>query len=107
MTTTGPAPASAGIVTALVGFTGSFVVILTGLHAVGATDGQAASGLLGLCLVVGASTLWLALRHRVPVTTAWSTPGGAVLGTAGHPPRGSGTPSAHSSSAPCCLSCPG
>ncbi|AGP30430.1 benzoate/H(+) symporter BenE family transporter [Corynebacterium terpenotabidum] len=83
MTYTGPASASAGIVTALVGFTSSFVVILTGLHAVGATDGQASSGLLGLCLVVGASTLWLALRHRVPVTTAWSTPGGAVLGTAG------------------------
>lgn len=90
MTTTGPAPASAGIVTALVGFTSSFVVILTGLHAVGATDGQAASGLLGLCLVVGASTLWLALRHRVPVTTAWSTPGGAVLGTAGASAEGFG-----------------
>lgn len=83
MSHTGPASASAGIVTALVGFTSSFVVILTGLHAVGATDGQAASGLLGLCVVVGASTLWLALRHRIPVTTAWSTPGGAVLGTAG------------------------
>ncbi|MFZ2561518.1 hypothetical protein ACTXKQ_12995 [Corynebacterium variabile] len=33
MTSTGPASASAGIITALVGFTGSFVVILTGLHA--------------------------------------------------------------------------
>ncbi|HCT14822.1 benzoate/H(+) symporter BenE family transporter [Corynebacterium nuruki] len=89
MSHTGPASASvtssaaAGIVTALVGFTSSFVVILTGLRAVGATDDQAASGLLGLCVVVGASTLWLALRHRVPVTTAWSTPGGAILGTAG------------------------
>ncbi len=69
--------------TALVGFTSSFVVILTGLRAVGASDAQAASGLLVLCVVVGATTLWLALRHRIPVTTAWSTPGGAILGTAG------------------------
>lgn len=76
-------PASAGVVTALVGFTSSFVVILTGLKAVGASDAQAASGLLALCVAVGGSTLWLALRHRIPVTTAWSTPGGAVLGTAG------------------------
>lgn len=77
------ASATAGIVTALVGFTSSFVVILTGLRVVGASDSQAASGLLALCVVVGLTTLWLALRHRIPVTTAWSTPGGAVLGTAG------------------------
>ncbi|WP_179129659.1 benzoate/H(+) symporter BenE family transporter [Corynebacterium pacaense] len=84
------ASAAAGIVTAIVGFTSSFVVILTGLRAVGASDGQAASGLLALCVVVGLSTLWLALRHRVPVTTAWSTPGGAVLGTAGASASGFG-----------------
>ncbi|MGP5593468.1 benzoate/H(+) symporter BenE family transporter [Corynebacterium flavescens] len=74
---------SAGIITALVGFTSSFVVVLTGLRAVGASEIQASSGLVALCIVVGASTLWLALRHRIPATTAWSTPGAALLTTAG------------------------
>ena len=35
----------AGIVTALVGFTSSFAVVLSGLKAVGANPAQAASGL--------------------------------------------------------------
>lgn len=75
--------ASAGLVTAVVGFTSSFVVVLTGLRAVGATEAQASSGLLTLCLAVGLTTLFLALRHRIPSTTAWSTPGAAMLGSAG------------------------
>ena len=39
-------PIMAGVVTALVGFTSSFAVVLTGLAAVGASHAQAASGLL-------------------------------------------------------------
>ena len=39
-------PILAGVVTALVGFTSSFAVVLTGLDAVGADAAQAASGLL-------------------------------------------------------------
>ena len=38
-------PVAAGVVTALVGFTSAFVVVLQGLTAVGATHAQAASGL--------------------------------------------------------------
>ena len=38
-------PITAGVVTALVGFTSAFVIVLTGLRAVGATPAQAASGL--------------------------------------------------------------
>ena len=41
-------PIVAGIVTALVGVTSTFAVVLTGLHAVGADDAQAASGLFVL-----------------------------------------------------------
>src|SRR5690606_17418143 len=55
--TDAPAPLSrpvlAGIVTALVGFTSSFAVVLTGLHSVGATPAQAASGLLVLSITMG------------------------------------------------------
>ena len=73
----------AGLVAALVGFLSSFAVVLTGLRTVGADPGQAASGLLALSLTVGAGTLLLAQRTRLPVTLAWSTPGAALLAGAG------------------------
>ncbi|MGC0363145.1 benzoate membrane transport protein [Rhodococcus sp. 27YEA15] len=76
-------PMSAGIVTALVGFTSSFAVVLTGLHAVGADTTEAASGLLALCVTQALGMLWLARRYRMPITLAWSTPGAALLAGAG------------------------
>lgn len=76
-------PITAGIVTALVGFTSSFAVVLAGLRAVGADQGQASSGLLALTLTFGLGILWLSWRSRMPVTLAWSTPGAALLVTAG------------------------
>ena len=76
-------PITAGIVTALVGFTSSFAVVLTGLRAVGATPEQAASGLLALCVTMGVACIVLAWRYRMPVTAAWSTPGAALLAATG------------------------
>ncbi len=81
-------PVTAGVVTALVGFTSSFAVVLAGLRAVGASDAQAASGLLALTLCFGVGVLWLSWRSRVPVTLAWSTPGAALLAGAGTPDGG-------------------
>jgi len=72
-------PVVAGVVTALVGFTSSFAVVLTGLDAVGATPGQAASGLLALSLTMGLACIVLSCRYRMPITAAWSTPGAALL----------------------------
>lgn len=80
--TLGP-PIAAGIVTALVGFTSSFAVVLAGLQAVGANQAQASSGLLALTLTFGLGILWLAWRSKMPVTLAWSTPGAALLASAG------------------------
>ncbi|RZL82887.1 MAG: benzoate transporter BenE [Rhodococcus sp. (in: high G+C Gram-positive bacteria)] len=76
-------PISAGIVTALVGFTSSFAVVLTGLTAVGANSAQAASGLLALCVTQALGMLWLSRHYRMPITLAWSTPGAALLAGAG------------------------
>lgn len=73
----------AGVVTAVVGMTSSFAVVLAGLTAVGASPGQAASGLLALCVLQGLGTILLAQRHRTPVVLAWSTPGAALLAAAG------------------------
>lgn len=76
-------PITAGVVTALVGFTSSFAVVITGLSAVGATSAQAASGLLVLCLTMGLASLVLSWRYRMPITSAWSTPGAALLAATG------------------------
>ncbi|WP_267901896.1 benzoate/H(+) symporter BenE family transporter [Microbacterium saperdae] len=76
-------PVLAGVVTALVGFTSSFAVVLTGLSAVGATAAQAASGLLAVSLTMGLACIVLAWRYRMPITAAWSTPGAALLAATG------------------------
>lgn len=76
-------PIVAGVVTALVGFTSSFAVVLAGLHAVGATDAQAASGLLALTVTFGVGILILSWRSKLPITLAWSTPGAALLASTG------------------------
>src|SRR6202046_1854003 len=76
-------PVLAGILMALVGFTSSSAVVLTGLRAVGATPSEAASGLLALLATQGLGVLWLVRRHRIPLTLAWSTPGAALLASTG------------------------
>lgn len=81
-------PVLAGIVTALVGFSSAFAVVLTGLRAAGADEREAASGLLVLCLASGLLALVLGLRHRIPISIAWSTPGAALLISSGTPPGG-------------------
>jgi benzoate membrane transport protein len=70
---------AAGIVTAVVGFSSAFVVVLAGLVAVGASPAEAASGLLAVCVTPALGMLWLSVRTREPIALAWSTPGAALL----------------------------
>lgn len=77
------APLLAGVLTAIVGFASSFTVVLAGLHAVGADERQASSGLLALCVATGLLSTALSLRQRMPLFIAWSTPGAALLVSAG------------------------
>jgi benzoate membrane transport protein len=69
----------AGFVTVLVGFTSSAVIVFQAANAVGATPAQVASWMWALGLGMGATCILLSLRYRVPVVTAWSTPGAAML----------------------------
>jgi len=78
------------VITAIVGFTSSFAVVLAGLRAVGATGDQAASGLLVLCVLMGAGSILFSWRLRMPITMAWSTPGAALLASSTTPDRGFG-----------------
>lgn len=73
----------AGVIGAVTGFASSFVLVIAGLAAVGASDAQAASGLFVLCLATGALCIVLPLVTRVPISFAWSTPGAALLVAAG------------------------
>lgn len=72
-----------GCLTAFVGFASSFAVVLQGLKAVGATDYEAASGLMALSVSMGLCAIVLSAWTKLPVSIAWSTPGAALLATAG------------------------
>ncbi len=72
-------PISAGFVAAISGFASSFVLVIAGLQAVGASDAQAASGLFAVCIAVAVANVVAALVLRIPLAFAWSTPGAAVL----------------------------
>ncbi len=77
----------AGLLAAFVGFASTFTVIVRGLTAVGATQAQAASGLMMLSVLMGVVGVALSLRTHQPISIAWSTPGAALLVTS-HPPQG-------------------
>jgi benzoate membrane transport protein len=81
-------PIGAGVVTAFVGFASSFAVVLNGLTAVGASDAQAASGLMMLSIAMGLAGIVLSLWFRMPISGAWSLPGAALLAATGAAPGG-------------------
>jgi benzoate membrane transport protein len=66
-------------VAVLVGFGGSVAIILAAAESVGATTDQTSSWIAMLCLAMMATTAYLSLRHRLPIVTAWSTPGAALI----------------------------
>jgi len=70
---------AAGFVTVLVGFTSSAAIVFQAAQALGATPAQVASWMWALGLGMGVTSIALSLRYRVPVVTAWSTPGAAML----------------------------
>ncbi len=69
----------AGFITVLVGFASSAVIVFQAAQAVGADQAQIASWMWALGLGMGVTCIGLSLRYRVPVVTAWSTPGAAML----------------------------
>lgn len=81
----------AGVISAVVGFSSSFAVVLAGLTAVGASPAEAGSGVAILCLTMGLGCVLFSWRFRVPVTMAWSTPGAALLATTAAPAGGFAT----------------
>lgn len=75
--------ATAGFVAVLVGFTSSVAIVFQAAQAFGATPEQLSSWMWALGLGMGLCTAVPSLILRQPVMVAWSTPGAAVLATAG------------------------
>ncbi|PWQ93379.1 benzoate/H(+) symporter BenE family transporter [Leucothrix arctica] len=70
-----------GFIAVLVGFTSSVAIIFQAASAAGATPSQVTSWMLALCIGMGATSIGLSLYYRMPLLTAWSTPGAALLAT--------------------------
>lgn len=71
----------AGFVAVLVGYASSAAIIWQAAAAAGADASQIAGWMTALGLGMGVSTLALTLWRKVPILTAWSTPGAALLVT--------------------------
>ncbi|PWJ80214.1 benzoate membrane transport protein [Pseudaminobacter salicylatoxidans] len=71
-------PVSA-FVAAIVGFGGTLALIIAAADAVGASRAETASWVTAICLAMALETAWLSWRTKMPVITAWSTPGAALV----------------------------
>ena len=69
----------AGFVAVLVGYTSSVAIVFQAAQALGANPAQTASWMWALGLAMGVSCIGLSLHYRLPVLTAWCTPGAALL----------------------------
>lgn len=77
-----------GFLAATIGFSSAFAVVLQGFRGVGATEAQAASGLMAVSIAMGLGAIFLSLKDRMPIWIAWSTPGSALLATSAVPEGG-------------------
>lgn len=70
---------SSALVAALVGLAGALAIVLAAADAVHATPAETTSWVTALCLSMALTSGLLSWWHKVPVITAWSTPGAAVI----------------------------
>lgn len=77
----------AGLLTVVVGVASSVVIVFEAARRLGADQAQISSWMWALGVGLGLTCIGLSLRYRLPVVTAWSTPGAAMLAAgAGHLP---------------------
>ncbi|MFM5638367.1 benzoate/H(+) symporter BenE family transporter [Aeromonas veronii] len=69
----------AGFIAVMVGYTSSVILIIQAATAAGADTAQVTSWLWTLGIGMGVSCIGLSLYYRIPILTAWSTPGAALL----------------------------
>ncbi len=69
----------AGFVAVLVGYASAAVLIFQAAQALGASSAEIASWMWALGIGMGVTSIGLSLYYRMPVITAWSTPGAALI----------------------------
>ncbi|QJR80301.1 benzoate/H(+) symporter BenE family transporter [Alteromonas pelagimontana] len=70
---------AAGLTAVVVGYSSAVVLVIEAARTAGATPAMVISWLLILGLGMGATCIFYSCLYRVPVITAWSTPGAAFL----------------------------
>jgi len=65
----------------IVGFASTILLIVEAARAVGASPAQQASWTASLCFGMAIMSLILSWRYRMPIITAWSTLGAALIAT--------------------------
>jgi benzoate membrane transport protein len=70
---------TSALVAVIVGFGGSVAIVLAGTQAVGATPAETASCVTALCVSMAATSALMSFVWRMPLVTAWSTPGAALI----------------------------
>ncbi|MFE3515023.1 benzoate/H(+) symporter BenE family transporter [Streptomyces sp. NPDC059166] len=71
----------AGLVVVVVSYSGPLAIVLAAARAAHLDAGQTASWIWAISIGSGLTCIGLSLRTRMPVVTAWSTPGAALLVT--------------------------
>jgi benzoate membrane transport protein len=69
----------AGVISALVNYSGPFLIVLEATRAAGLNEAQTASWVWAVSIGNGVCSIALSLFTRMPIIVAWSTPGAALL----------------------------
>ena len=72
-------PIIAALVSVIVNYGGTFILVFQGAKVAGLSPEQTASWIWSISIGVGLTGAWLSFRYREPIITAWSTPGAAFL----------------------------
>jgi len=75
-------PVIAGLISVLVNYGGTFILVFQAAKVAGLSPGLTASWVWSVSIGVGLTGLFLSWRYREPIITAWSTPAAAFLVTA-------------------------
>src|SRR5690606_40467398 len=75
-------PVVAGLISVLVNYGGTFILVFQAAKIAGLSPEMTASWVWSVSIGVGLTGLYLSWRYRDPIITAWSTPAAAFLVTA-------------------------
>jgi benzoate membrane transport protein len=71
----------AGFLAVVISYSGPLLIFLQAGHAAGVSDAMLSSWIWAISLGAGMAGIWLSWRLKMPVITAWSAPGTALLVT--------------------------